>query len=71
MDTTLKPYTATWIAASIGPWRRFYWASRDASCATASPPNRAHLFIFVTTRDMPYTNDVSERHLDPSLISAR
>jgi transposase len=30
--------------------------------------NRAHLFVFVTHRDVPYTNNVSERHLRPSVI---
>jgi transposase len=30
--------------------------------------NRAHLFVFVTNRAVPYTNNVSERHLRPSVI---
>jgi transposase len=30
--------------------------------------SRAHLFVFVTNRDVPYTNNVSERHLRPSVI---
>ena len=30
--------------------------------------NRAHLFVFVTHRDVPYTNNVSERQLRPSVI---
>jgi transposase len=30
--------------------------------------NRAHLFVFVTNRDVPYTNNVSERNLRPSVI---
>jgi transposase len=30
--------------------------------------NRAHLFVFVTNRGVPYTNNVSERHLRPSVI---
>ncbi len=30
--------------------------------------NRAHLFVFVTNREVPYTNNVSERHLRPSVI---
>jgi len=30
--------------------------------------NRGHLFVFVTRRDVPYTNNVSERHLRPSVI---
>jgi transposase len=30
--------------------------------------NWAHLFVFVTNRDAPYTNNVSERHLRPSVI---
>jgi transposase len=30
--------------------------------------NRAHLFVFMINRDVPYTNNVSERHLRPSVI---
>jgi len=30
--------------------------------------NRAHLLVFVTNRDVPYTNNVSERNLRPSVI---
>jgi transposase len=30
--------------------------------------NRAHLFVFVTNRDVPYTNNVSERQLRPDVI---
>jgi len=30
--------------------------------------NRAHLFVFITDRDVPYTNNVSERNLRPSVI---
>ena len=30
--------------------------------------NRAHLFVFVTRREVPATNNVSERHLRPSVI---
>ena len=30
--------------------------------------SRAHLFVFVTNRSVPYTNNVSERHLRPSVI---
>src|SRR5665213_103867 len=30
--------------------------------------NRGHLFVFMTNRDVPYTNNVSERHLRPSVI---
>jgi transposase len=30
--------------------------------------NRAHLFVFMTRRDVPATNNVSERHLRPSVI---
>ena len=30
--------------------------------------NRAHLFVFMTRRDVPYTNNISERHLLPSAI---
>jgi transposase len=30
--------------------------------------NRTHLFVFMTNPDVPYTNNVSERHLRPSVI---
>ena len=30
--------------------------------------NRAHLFVFMANRDVPYTNNISERHLRPSVI---
>ena len=30
--------------------------------------NRAYLFVFVTNRAVPYTNNISERHLRPSVI---
>jgi transposase len=30
--------------------------------------HRAHLFVFVTRRDVPPTNNVSERHLRPSVV---
>jgi transposase len=30
--------------------------------------NRTHLFVFVTNRVVPYTNNISERHLRPSVI---
>jgi hypothetical protein len=30
--------------------------------------NRGHLFVFMTNREVPYTNNVSERHLRPSVI---
>ena len=30
--------------------------------------NRAHLFVFITNREVPYTNNVSERQLRPSVI---
>jgi transposase len=30
--------------------------------------NRAHLFVFMSNRAVPYTNNVSERHLRPSVV---
>ena len=30
--------------------------------------NRVHLFVFMSNRAVPYTNNVSERHLRPSVI---
>jgi transposase len=67
-DTTLKQYLADldrrlnriMTAVPIGqPGRRL--RKRIAA-------NRAHLFVFVTNRDVPYTNNISERHLRPSVV---
>ncbi len=67
-DTTLKQYHADldrrldriMAAVPIGePGRKL--RKRIAA-------NRAHLFVFVTNRDVPYTNNVSERNLRPSVI---
>src|SRR5881227_786106 len=65
-DTTLKHYQADldlrldriMAAVPIGePGRKL--RKRIAA-------SRAHLFVFVTYRDVPYTNNISERHLRPS-----
>ena len=67
-DTTLKQYLynldrrldAIMAAVPIGePGRKL----RKRMAA-----NRAHLFVFIINRDVPYTNNVSERHLRPSVI---
>jgi transposase len=67
-DTTLKQYLADlerrldriMAAVPIGePGRKL--RKRIAA-------NRGHLFVFVTDRRVPYTNNVSERHLRPSVI---
>jgi len=67
-DTTLKQYHADldrrldriMAAVPIGqPGRKL--RKRIAA-------NRAHLFVFMTNRDVPYTNNISERHLRPSVI---
>ncbi len=67
-DTTLKQYHADlhrrldriMAAVPLGePGRKL----RNRIAA-----NRAHLFVFVTNRDVPYTNNISERHLRPSVI---
>jgi transposase len=67
-DTTLKQYLSDldrrldriMAAVPIGePGRKL----RKRMAA-----NRAHLFVFMTNRDVPYTNNVSERHLRPSVI---
>jgi len=67
-DTTLKQYHADldrrldriMAAVPIGePGRKL--RKRIAA-------NRAHLFVFVTNRDVPATNNVSERNLRPSVI---
>ena len=67
-DTTLKQYLADldrrldriMTAVPLGePGRKL----RKRMAA-----NRAHLFVFITNRGVPYTNNVSERHLRPSVI---
>lgn len=67
-DTTLKQYHAgldrrldrIMAAVPIGePGRKL--RKRIAA-------NRSHLFVFVTNRCVPYTNNVSERSLRPSVI---
>jgi hypothetical protein len=67
-DTTLKQYHADldrrldriMAAVPIGePGRKL--RKRIAA-------NRSHLFVFVTNRGVPYTNNVSERNLRPSVI---
>jgi transposase len=67
-DTTLKQYQADldrrldriMAAVPIGePGRKL--RKRIAA-------NRAHLFVFMTNRDVPYTNNVSKRNLRPSVI---
>ena len=67
-DTTLKHYRADldrrldriMAAVPLGePGRKL--RKRIAA-------NRAHLFVFITNRDVPATNNVSERHLRPSVI---
>jgi transposase len=68
-DTTLKQYlddldrrlNRIMAAAPLGESGR---KLRNRMAA-----NRGHLFVFVTNRDVPYTNNVSERHLlRPSVI---
>ena len=67
-DTTLKQYLADldrrldriMAAVPLGePGRKL----RKRMAA-----NRAHLFVSVTNRNVQYTNNVSERHLRPSVI---
>jgi transposase len=67
-DTTLKQYLADldrrldriMTAVPLGePGRKL----RKRMAA-----NRAHLFVFITNRDVPYTNNVSERLLRPSVV---
>ena len=67
-DTTLKHYHADldrrldriMAAVPIGE------AGRKLRKRIAA--NRSHLFVFVTNRCVPYTNNVSERNLRPSVI---
>lgn len=67
-DTTLKQYLADLerrldrIVATVPIGE----AGRKLRKRIAA--NRPHLFVFVTNRDVPYTNNVSERHLRPSVV---
>jgi transposase len=67
-DTTLKQYLYDLdrrldriiAAVPVGePGRRLHKRMRA---------NRAHLFVFMTNRAVPYTNNISERHLRPSVV---
>jgi transposase len=67
-DATLKQYLydldrrldRIMVAAPIGePGRKLH---------KRMLANRAHLFVFMTNRAVPCTNNVSERHLRPSVI---
>lgn len=67
-DTTLKQYLydldrrldRIMAAVPIGePGRKLHKRMRA---------NRPHLFVFMTNRAVPYTNNISERHLRPSVI---
>jgi len=67
-DTTLKQYLYDLdrrldrIIATVPigePGRRLHKRMRA---------NRAHLFVFMTNRAVPYTNNISERHLRPSVV---
>ena len=61
------PPGAAWIAASVACWRlspirwRAQVQARHGKC-------RDELFVFVTRRDVPPTNNVSEQRLRPSVI---
>ena len=55
-------------AGSIGSWRRSRSGEPGRKLRKRIAANRAHLFVFVTNRGVPYTNNVSERHLRPSVI---
>ena len=58
----------TWIAGSTASWQLFRCGEPGRKLRKRIAANRAHLFVFVTNRDVPYTNNVSERHLRPSVI---
>ncbi len=63
-----------WPSIVAGPvsWLAQYRADLDRRpdrIMTAVPQGHAHLFVFVTDRDVPATNNASERHLRPSLGS--
>ena len=68
IDSTLKRTWPIWIAGSMlhhggRPTGRSRRKLRKRIAA-----NRAHLFVFVTSRDVPYTDNISGRHLRPSVI---
>ena len=56
--------TAGWIGSS--PPSR--WASRGAGCTSACSPTERTCSCSSPNRALPYTNNISERHLRPSVI---
>ena len=58
----------TSTAGSTGSWRAAPQGEPGRKLHKRMLANRAHLFVFVTNRSVPYTNNVSERHLRPSVI---
>ena len=58
----------TSTVGSIGSWQQSQWGNQGRKLRKRIAANRAHLFAFMTNREVPYTNNVSERHLRPSVI---
>jgi transposase len=73
-DTTLKQYHADLdrrldrIMAAVPIPGSSPGTSPGRKLRKRIAANRGHLFVFVTNRCVPYTNNVSERNLRPSVI---
>jgi len=70
-DITLKQYLADLDRRLDRIMAASSEASQGRKLRKRIAANRAHLFVFITNRDVPYTNNVSERHLRPASSSAR
>ena len=69
--TTFYTYpqpTPIWTADSTACWPCRDVATPQISCVVAIARDREHLFVFITDRDVPATNNVCERALRPSVI---
>jgi hypothetical protein len=53
----LKDTTLIWNVGSIGSWWLCRLGNQVAGCAKRIAANRAHLFVFVTNRDVPHTDN--------------
>ena len=67
-DTTLKQYHADLDRRLDRIMAAVPFGEPGRKLRKRIAANRAHLFVFVTNRDVPYTNNISERHLRPSVI---
>ena len=67
-DTTLKQYLADLDRRLDRIMAAVPIAGAGRKLRKRMAANRAHLFVFMTNRAVPYTNNISERQLRPSVI---